>query len=127
LHSMMTASVCFKPGSPRSYQHGSLTQNPPPGRNVLVVPEKSSQVKSRMTLELFGRPPRSRSRAASAPSPGSCNPASRTPGTRRCRRGCGARRCFARVPGPPCHDLKRAAWTALAAAMSVKVMLETLA
>ena len=25
----MTASVCFKPGSPKSYQHGSLTQDPP--------------------------------------------------------------------------------------------------
>ena len=61
-------------------------------------PEKSSRVKSCMTtLELFGRP-------ATIPFSSCVSPAlvdvARTPGTRRCRRGCGARRRFARVPSP---------------------------
>ena len=57
-----------------------LSQDPSPGRNVLIVPEKSSQVKSYMTtLKLFGRPATIPSRAAS-PSPGWCSPASRTQG-----------------------------------------------
>jgi hypothetical protein len=57
LHSKIIASVCFKFGRPALYQHGSVTQLPSPGLNVLIVPVKFVHVKSFMTtVELFGLP-----------------------------------------------------------------------
>jgi hypothetical protein len=57
LHSIMTASVCFKSGSPTLYQQGYDAQEPSPGLKVLIVPVKFSQVKSCILTELlFGLP-----------------------------------------------------------------------